>query len=400
MGFLTLETAVSKAPPPRLPACGKCGLFRGCKSPKMPVVGGGRKRILVVGEAPGADEDDRNRPFVGITGQDLRRELSRNGVDLDRDCWTVNAARCRPKDNKLPDAAVDHCRPLVLRDVERLRPEVIILLGGSAVDSVIGHLWRESPGPVSRWVGWQIPCRRWNAWVCPTYHPSYVKRSEDARNPVPRLFYERHLKAACRLKGRPWPDGVPEDAVTVEMDPDSAAAAVDEFNVCGGEVAFDYETSMLKPDHPDAQIVCCSISDGADTIAYPWHGKAIEATKKVLINPDVKKIGYNCKFESRWTEARLGCKVRGWVHDGMIAAHALDSRSGITSLKFQAFVRLGVEDWSETVKPYLRAVGGNTPNRVWDFVRTYGMHALLTYCGLDSLYEFEVCEEQMREMGS
>jgi hypothetical protein len=272
---------------------------------------------------------------------------------------------------------------------------------------VIGHLWRESPGPVSRWVGWQIPCRRWNAWVCPTYHPSYVKRSEDARNPVPRLFYERHLKAACRLKGRPWPDGAPhdDDRIEVVMDPDDAARKLDSCHTGCAEIAFDYETDRLKPDHPDAQIVCCSVAspemsgEGVLAFAYPWHGKAVAATKRLLTNPDIKKIGYNCKFESRWTQAKLGCKVRGWVHDGMIAAHALDSRSGVTSLKFQAFARLGVEDWSETVKPYLRADGGNAPNRVWDFVRTYGMHALLTYCGLDSLYEYRVGELQRKELG-
>jgi uracil-DNA glycosylase len=65
--FKGSELKLVKAPSARVPQCGVCGLWRGCKTPKMEVSGKGKRRILIVGEAPGADEDTQGKPFVGVT---------------------------------------------------------------------------------------------------------------------------------------------------------------------------------------------------------------------------------------------------------------------------------------------------------------------------------------------
>src|SRR5688572_528647 len=85
--------------PPTIPKCGACGLLKGCKSPKMPVSGKGAKGILIIGEAPGRDEDIQGRPFVGATGEKLETTLRKLGVEMRRDCWLTNALICRPKAN-------------------------------------------------------------------------------------------------------------------------------------------------------------------------------------------------------------------------------------------------------------------------------------------------------------
>lgn len=397
--FSPTSLTAAKAPIPRLPQCGKCKLNLGCKSPKMPVAGKGRKGILVVGEAPDKTEDDENLPFVGTTGTMLREVMRKFGVDLFKDCWVTNALICRPPNNRISNPrSVDYCRPNVVKAVEDYRPEVVVLLGNHAVRSLIGtYLWKENdPGGIGRWAGFRIPSQKLNAWVYPTYHPSDVLREQSNGNPVVRMHFEEHLETALSLKGRPW-DEVPDygKRVSVAMNPNMAQVTLNRLRRSAKLIAFDYETDRLKPDSADSEIVCCSISDGETTVAYPWYGPAIAETREILTDPSIGKIASNAKFEHRWTWKDLGVRVRGWRWDTMLAAHALDARKGITGLKFNAFVRLGVEDYSSHVEEYLYARTGNERNHI----REAGFEEILRYCGQDSLCEYLVAKHQAAEMG-
>src|SRR5690606_23623431 len=139
--FPASQLQVAKAPPSLAPQCGACGLFKTCKSPKMPVSGKGRREILVVAEAPGKDEDDRGIQLVGESGQLLERAMRKAGVDMRKDCWLTNSLICRPPNNRMPTKQeIDYCRPNLLKTIKELDPKVIILLGGSAVRSLIGYL--------------------------------------------------------------------------------------------------------------------------------------------------------------------------------------------------------------------------------------------------------------------
>jgi uracil-DNA glycosylase family 4 len=143
-GFFHESSLVRQAPQLSLaPKCGTCGIYKTCKSPKMPVHGKGRKGILIVGEAPGATEDEQNRPFCGKSGQFLRDRLKRYGINMDEDCWLTNALICHPANNRKPTPdEIGYCRPNVLKAIRELEPLVILLVGGPAVTSVIGSTWR------------------------------------------------------------------------------------------------------------------------------------------------------------------------------------------------------------------------------------------------------------------
>ena len=69
-----------------VPKCGVCRLYKSCQSPKMKPYGKGRKGILILGEAPGKEEDKRGKPFVGPFGRFLKDHLEMVGIDMDRDC--------------------------------------------------------------------------------------------------------------------------------------------------------------------------------------------------------------------------------------------------------------------------------------------------------------------------
>jgi uracil-DNA glycosylase family 4 len=394
-GFFPLSTIMSvKKPLPLMPACGSCGLYKTCNSEKMPPTGKGKKKILIIGEAPGEEEDRAGRQFVGKSGQTLRRMLRNAGIDPDQDCVFDNALRCRPPNNKIKDKkAVEYCRPNVLNTIKEVNPVVILLLGGNAVKSVIGHLWKENVGKISTWVGWKIPSQRFNAWVCPTYHPSYVDRQESQ---VLEMLVQQDIEEAMSFDSRPW-KSVPEFQTQVETIYDDLTAAremsaiVDE----GRAIAFDYEANMLKPDNSKSKIVCCSVSNGRKTIAFPWHGKAIEAMRK-LVRCKLPKIASNMKYEDRWTRAKLGVSVRNWKLDTMLASHVIDNRPNINSIKFQAFVHLGQEPYDDHIKPYLKTKkgGGYEPNRIEEV----DMRDLMVYCGMDSLLEWKVAKIHKEEL--
>jgi hypothetical protein len=251
---------------------------------------------------------------------------------------------------------------------------------------------------VGRWVGWQIPNRRWNCWICPTYHPAYLLRSKDG---TPELFVRKHLEEALGLEGRPW-EKVPDYSKRVkkELDHYKAAEEIDALEDFEGPVAFDYETTSLKPDGPEAEIVSCSLAvdwereGGLDAYAFPWVGEVIPAMKR-LLHSKVPKIAHNMKFEERWTRKVFGRGVRNWHWDTMQAAHVLDNRRGITSLNFQSFVHLGQAPYDEDIKPFLKSTGPGKPNRI----RELKLTDLLLYGGLDALLTFMLAQKQMKEMG-
>lgn len=386
-----------KAPESLSPRCGDCGLYKTCNTPRMPVNGEGRRKILLVGEAPGANEDMEGVPFIGKAGELLQSTLKKCGVNMRQDCWITNAVICRPENNKTPDPRkVAACRPNLLKTVSDLNPEVIIPIGSAAVQSLIGGTWKEGVGTLARWVGWQIPSTSPNAWICPTYHPSWLQREHDA---TLDMFFYRHLKAACSLSGHPWKT-IPDykSQVEVILDPAQAARILRKMVEKGGLAAVDYECTALKPEYDGAEIVCCSVCfEGRKTIAYPWHGEAVLATRELLVSPRIFKIASNLKYEDRWSRRDSGHRVRNWVWDTMLAAHVLDNRAGgICGLKFQAYVTLGAESYDEHIKEFLKSIKGSKTNRVREEIDIY---QLLTYCGTDTLLEYLLAVIQMEKMG-
>lgn len=389
--FFGSDLKKSTKPVPTVPYCGACGLHKHCHSPKMKAKGKGRKKILLIGDMPSSSDDDRGAHFTGKTGEFLRRKFRKYGVSIDTETVKTNAIICHnPKG--VDESQIEHCRPNLIRTVERFNPEVIIPFGTAAVSALLGHYWKNDVGSINRWAGFRIPFQKLNAWVCPTFHPDVV-RKEDPKRSVTELLFDRHLEEALDLDGRPW-NPVPDykSQITVIHDPTVAAKRIRWIVRQGGLCAWDYEANMLKPDGSRARIVSCSICwEGKRTIAYPWKGEAITATQEFLKSP-LPKIASNLKFEDRWTRTKLGHGVRNWAWDTMLAAHITDNRPGITSIKFQSMVWLGSESWNEHIEPFLRSNSSQDANAI---LREISPDDLLLYNGLDSLLEFLVAIKQM-----
>lgn len=398
-GFFAGSQIRQTAPARTLPQCGACGLLKKCDTPKMPVGGGGARRVLFVSATPGVDEDARGAHHVGQDGKHVRRTLRAAGFDLDVDGWHTNAVLCHPGTRRPTAAEIGWCRPNLNKLIKELQPDVIVPMGQPAVAAVVGAIWKEDVGQMATWAGWRIPCQALNAWVCPTWSPGHVIHEDD---PVLDRQFREHLAAACALEGKPWPTGPPKWAADVQrvMDPAKAARWLRHAaSRQTGAISWDYETNMLKPDGDTARIVSCAVAWGRGgpekCIAYPWVGEAITATGELLRSP-VPKIGANLKFEDRWTRKEFGHRVRGWAWDAMLAAHVCDNRTGVTSVKFQSFVRLGVPVWNEKIEPFLKSKGDERTNKIFEEIDVYD---LLTYNGLDALLEFRLAVDQIKELG-
>lgn len=381
-----------KAPPSLIPKCGACGLKELCKSPMMPVSGEGKRKILIVAEAPGADEDKKGIQLVGKTGQRAEKELKRVGIDMRRDCWLTNALICRPPGNETPDSKrIDYCRPNLRRTILEKRPHIIIPMGSVAIESLLPLIYRDNDfGGITRWAGQQIPSQKINAWVCPTYHPSYIERQDDK---VLDLIYHNQLAAIAKLKGRPW-DVLPTYKSQIELiqNPKLAASIIRKMAKKKGIATFDYETNCIKPDSDDAKIYSCSICvNGERTIAYPWIDEVIPATQEFLLS-DIWKGGTNIKFEERWTQHEFGHGVNNWLYCTLIGSHLLDCRDPkVTGLKFQAFVQLGEEGYDDAIAPYLKAAKGKI-NRIHEVDPLQLLH----YNAMDAVLEYHVVRKQIK----
>jgi DNA polymerase len=155
-------------------ACRACGL---CAERKQAVPGVGDERAawLFIGEGPGAEEDARGEPFVGQAGKLLDAMLEAIGLKRGADVYIANAVKCRPPGNRTPEAAeLAACFPFLKRQIALIQPKLIVLLGKTAVSSVLGE-----DGSLGSLRGKNLSYRDGDSEipVVVTYHPAYLLRN-------------------------------------------------------------------------------------------------------------------------------------------------------------------------------------------------------------------------------
>ena len=179
----------------RVACCNACSL---CEQRKQAVLGVGDldPDWLFIGEGPGAEEDVKGEPFVGQAGKLLDNMLAALDIARGNKVYIGNAVKCRPPGNRTPEAAeMAACRPWLERQIELLRPKIIVLLGKAAVHSLLHDDKSLASLRGQRFEYRGIP-------VVVTYHPAYLLRNlpEKAKAWEDLLFARRCLREAG-LKG-------------------------------------------------------------------------------------------------------------------------------------------------------------------------------------------------------
>jgi uracil-DNA glycosylase len=174
-------------------SCTRCALHAG-RTQTVFARGHGTSGLCFVGEGPGADEDAQGFPFVGKAGQLLDRMIAAMGFERD-DVYVANIVKCRPPNNRKPEIdEMAACMPYLAEQLELIDPQVIVALGATAVQGLLGT----SEG-ITRIRG------RWRLYkgriaVMPTFHPAYLLRTPAAKREV-----WEDLQAVLRQMGRPIP---------------------------------------------------------------------------------------------------------------------------------------------------------------------------------------------------
>ena len=119
------------------PACTRCKLHTLGRKQVVFGVGNPDADLMFVGEAPGADEDEQGEPFVGRAGQLLTKIIEAIGLKRD-DVYIANVIKCRPPGNRNPEPdEVEQCEPFLFRQVDAIKPKVIVALGKFAAQSLL-----------------------------------------------------------------------------------------------------------------------------------------------------------------------------------------------------------------------------------------------------------------------
>lgn len=178
-------------------ACMKCPPLAESRTQVVFGVGNPKAELMFVGEAPGADEDVQGEPFVGRAGQLLTKIIQAMGYTRD-DVYIANVLKCRPDmpkgapGNRKPTREeMNTCLPWLERQIELIQPKVMVALGATALEGLLGET-RSVSGLRGKWLEFRgIP-------VMATYHPAYLLRNQSISEK--RKVWEDMLKVLERLE--------------------------------------------------------------------------------------------------------------------------------------------------------------------------------------------------------
>lgn len=283
--------------------------------PRMLPTGSADPLIYVIGEAPGKNEDEQGRQFIGRSGDYLRRFIPEELLPTIR--WN-NTVRCRPPENRAPTLnELIACSQYQVEDIEASAPLVILGFGNAPLS------WAIDESGISDWRGLMVPVRigRHACWYAPLWHPSYVMR---ARNDDKRLgasieeTYRHDLARVFELvtSGSLKPPYIPEEEELhsgLEFDLDWDLQRVKEglARVDEGVQAVDIETTSLRPYEKDARILSIAFGTWDRSYAIPikhreakWSEEQLRVVWK-LVGQHLRKpgrlfIAHHLKFEAEW----------------------------------------------------------------------------------------------------
>lgn len=159
------------------PDCTRCKLHTLGRRQIVFGVGNPNADLMFVGEAPGEDEDKQGEPFVGRAGQLLTKIIESIGLTREQ-VYIANVIKCRPPGNRNPEPdEVESCEPFLFRQIDAIKPKVIVALGKFAAQSLL-----RTTEPITRLRGRAFTYR--GATLIPTFHPAYLLRNPSSKRDV------------------------------------------------------------------------------------------------------------------------------------------------------------------------------------------------------------------------
>ena len=136
-------------------------------------------KLMIIGEAPGAKEEEIGVPFVGRSGKLLDKLLQNAGIDINQDVYFCNEVKCRPPKNRRPTKIeIQENLPWLYQQIKLVNPSVIVLVGATALEAILKIKSRIS-SLRGEWIDWE------GKLVMPVFHPSYLLRNPSKEEGKP-----------------------------------------------------------------------------------------------------------------------------------------------------------------------------------------------------------------------
>lgn len=378
--------------------CQNCSLSSKSKHPYIKPIGNGDEKILIISSSPNKEEDAVGKLLVGLDGTFFKKQLQLKKINLFSDCWVTSVTQCHslsPSKNEMLN-----CLPNILKFIKDKKPKFVLLLGEQAVSQWFAS--RFSTLTLPRWRGLCIPDFERNVWVIPIEHP--LEAIKEEKNNLFLSQYNRDLQFAIEcFKTKPDLNELKKpdiDSIVVLKEYKQILEELDKLITNPPKIlAFDYETTGLKPYRKNHKIVsvsyCCDLDKAfafpmQHTVFNPLQQKAITRKWGEVLKNKSKKVAHNIKFEDVWSRTIGQSFPNNWHWCTMLAAHSLDNRSKYSGLKFQSFLYWGVPNYDRDIKSFLQSFDDTGFNKVLKAP----LDKLLLYNGRDSLLTYWLYHKQ------
>lgn len=338
--------------------------------------------VMVIGEAPGWNEDKAGRPFVGDSGRLIREKLEAAGIT---NYYITNVAKCRPPQNRTPTAKeAKACRVYLDEEIRTVKPKYIIALGSLAAKTVL------KKSKITQEHG-QLVTLPNGVIGMPVYHPAYALRDPSK---LPAIEHDlARFARAMRGEYEETPE-IPWRIVTAK----TFDQFIREFRE-SDEFSFDVETSSLDWFKPDQFIRCIGIGlqkrawvmpldmPGSPYLNRPEAVRDVLGLLTLLAGGKIA-VAQNGKFDNHWIRAICGRKFN-LCFDTMLAHHILDENQD-HDLKYMSRAYLDAPEY-DIPKADKLGRGLEIPEKWLKFLR---------YCAMDAWYTLKlkgIFEKQLSE---
>lgn len=329
----------------RNPNCTKCSLHKTSAVGDKSVVclwgvGNIQSPIMFVGEALGKDEVLKETPFIGEAGQLFNRYLLRAGINRN-EVYISNVCKCRPPSNRVPKPMeIRACSGYLDYEINTVKPKVITTLGNVALKRIL------NVEGVTKLRGKPAWSSKYNCWVIPTFHPSYILRNgeslEESEQFVSDLKYIKKVAETGRT-------GQLESTYKICDTMDSVIELIKELKV-QKVISVDTET---YGNYLSGKILTIQFSwKAGSAYAIPFYKPELQALwttdeerfiwtqlQFILESTDIKKVGQNIKYDYQFFKL-YGVTLNSVIFDTMLAHYLLDENDkgghglGDLALKF------------------------------------------------------------------
>lgn len=291
-----------------------------------------RAPVVIVGEAPGEEEVDRQLAFVGKSGQLLHKVLKQYGFDTDEDAYVTNTVKCRPQANRNPSAKECRvCRERFLINEIKLFPRKLIIALGNY--GYYGIVPKGSPSGITGRCGIFEWSDEFDCQILPCIHPAAV-----LHNPGSSKLMREALQRGAKFIRNGY-----------ELDRTKPVTYKDIFSLTAfqefvkevrkrGQFVFDLETTGFS--WMTDKILCMAFSTKAHSAWYLpllWDEKFVwskhewviiqEGLRELFEDPSIAKMAFNAKFDLKFLIYHFGWQVQGKIDDPMLMHHLVEENT-------------------------------------------------------------------------